>query len=378
MAAPELSRPLHVLHVLGNAITGGMEHWVLRLAQALPRERFRTSAAVPFESPVAERLRDAGVAVHVVPVPADPPWSSIRAVAAIARTGSAELLHAHMPHAHALAALAGQAASLPVLTTIHARELSTLDVELHRAFGSHVSTVCRDSWWQALSLGLDPRYLSCEPNGVDAEAFRPQPRGGALRAALGLAADARLIGCVGRLSPEKGPEVLVRAMLLLQRTRPDTHAVFVGSGPMHGELQRLAASLGVADRVHWAGPRDDLPALHAEFDLVASPSHTEAMPLALLEAMACARPVVATRTGGVPELVVPGETGLLVAPGDFDGLAQACDHLLADPARRDAMGRAARQRVQRHFSLADAAARVGALQHRLARPPAVSAVRHSA
>lgn len=365
-----MSRPLHVLHVLGNAITGGMEHWVLRLVQAQPRERFRASALCPFESPLTRALRAAGVSVWVAPVQPDPPWSGVRALLSIARAHGAELLHAHLPHAHLLAGLAGRIAGLPVVTTIHARELSTLDVEVQRACGTHLSTVCQATWYQAMALGIDAAHTSCEPNGVDATRFHPQPAGGALRAALGIPAGAPLVGCVGRLSPEKGPEVLVRAALLMRRARPDVHVVFIGDGPMAPALARSAAQLGVADAVHFAGPREDLPALLAELDLVVSPSHTEAMPLALLEAMACARPVVATHTGGVPELVENGHTGLLVAPADFDGLAQACLVLLADEPRRRAMGAAGRERVQQQFTQAEAVARVSALQLRLAHPPA--------
>lgn len=369
-----MNPPLHVLHVMGNAITGGMEHWVLRLVQALPRERFRSSAICPFESAITDELRAAGVALHVVPMPPDPPWASIRAVAQIALDGSAELLHAHMPHAHLLAGLAGRLVSRPVLTTIHARELTPLDVEVQRACDSHVSTVCRASWCQALALGIAPRRLSCEPNAVDTAVFRPRPRSGALRAVLGIADDAPLIGCIGRLSPEKGPEVLVRAALPMHRARPGLRIVFIGSGPMEPELRRMAAQLGVADALRWAGTRADLPAVYADLDLVASPSHSEAMPLALLEAMACGLPVVATRTGGVPELVAHGSSGLVVATGDFDALAQACLQLLDDAPRREQLGAQARERVQRHFALAEAAPRIGALQLRLARPAAEPSV----
>lgn len=362
--------PLHVLHVMANAIVGGMEHWVLRHAQQLPREAFRFSALCPFESPMTEKLRDAGVAVHIAPVTPDPPWTSLQAASELVRSEGVDLLHAHMPPAHLLAGVAGAITHRPVLTTIHARQLETLDVEVHRALHTHVSVVCRQSYHQALGLGIAPGLLSCEPNGVDGAAFAPRERPGRLRAELGLADDAPLIGFVGRLSGEKGPEVLVRAALLARLRQPALHFVFVGDGPMAGELRQLAAALGQQDHVHLVGVRDDPAAVYAELDLLVSCSHSEALPLVLLEAMACGLPTIATRVGGVPEVVLPGHTGLLLSPGDFDALAQACVSLMADAPRREAMGRRAREHVMRHFALADSAQRVGRLMQRLARGPA--------
>lgn len=372
--------PLHVLHVMGNAIVGGMEHWVLRHAERLPAERFRFSALCPFEGPMTDRLRAAGVAVTIAPVPPDPPWTSIQAAAEIARADGVDLLHAHLPAAHLLAGLAGRLARRPVLTTIHARQLTTLDVEAQRAFHTHVHVVCRQTLHQALGLGIDAQHLALEPNGVDTERFHPRPRSGALHARLGLAPGTPLVGFVGRLSAEKGPEVLVRAALLARLARPELHVVFVGEGPMAAELRAMAAAWGLQDHVHLAGPCDDLPALYPELDLLACCSHTEAMPLVLLEAMACGVPAVASRVGGVPDVVAHGHTGWLVAPGDFDALAQACVQLLADPEARRTMGRQARERALRHFALAASAERIGRLFTRLARPappePAVIALRN--
>lgn len=374
-----MTAPLHVLHVLGNAIAGGMEHWVLRLAQALPAAECRFSALCPFESPITDALRAAGVETWIAPVHPDPAWTSVQAAAEMARHRGADLLHAHMPHAHLLAGMAGLVAGRPVLTTIHARQLCTLDLEVHRAFHTHVSVVCRQTFCQALGLGVDPARLSCDPNGVDTGAFAPRPRSGRLRRALGLADEVPLAGCVGRLSPEKGPEVLVRAAQLAQRRAPALHFVFVGDGPMAGELRALAQALGVADRVHFAGPQADMPDVYADLDLQVCCSHTEAMPLAVLEGMASGLPVVATRVGGVPELVAHGASGLLVAPGDFDALATACATLAGTAALRRRLGRHGRERAERGFPLDAAAARMARLYRSLAAPRATRlALHHSA
>lgn len=366
-SATPVNGRLHVLEVIGNAIVGGMETWVERFIERMPRERYRFTALCPFESPYTDRLRALDVEVLVAPMPDDPPWSTIQLATALVAAGSIDLLHAHMPKAHLLAGLVGRLTGKPVLTTIHARQVSMLDLEVHRASGSHMSVVCRQAYFHALGLGVSAGHLSCETNGVDVQAFQPQPRtAGGLRDELGIPADAPLLGFVGRLSPEKGPSVFVRAALLLHSRAPEVHFVMVGEGPLEPELRRLAELFGLQGRMHFAGLRRDMQAIYSELDVVVSSSNSEAMPLALMEAMACGLPIVATRVGGVPDLVEHGETGWLVGPGEFDDLAGRCGELVADAAMRRRMGERARQRVVERFDLSDCVERMDQLIARLA------------
>lgn len=358
---------LHVLEVIGNAIVGGMETWVERFIERMPRERYRFTALCPFESPYTDRLRALGVEVLIAPMPDDPPWSTIQLATALVAADGIDLLHAHMPKAHLLAGLVGRLTGRPVLTTIHARQVSLLDLEVHRAAGSHMSVVCRQAYFHALGLGVSAGHLSCETNGVDVDAFQPRPRAaGSLRDELRIPADAPLLGFVGRLSPEKGPAVFVRAALLLHSRAPEVHFVMVGEGPMEGELRRQAELFGLNGRLHFAGLRRDMQAVYNQLDVVVSSSNSEAMPLALMEAMACGLPVVATRVGGVPDLVEHGETGWLVGPGEFDDIAGRCAELVANAAMRRRMGERARQRVVERFDLVDCMERMDALIARLA------------
>ena len=361
--------PLHVLEVIGNAIVGGMETWVERFIERMPRAHFRFTALCPAEGAFAERLRALGVEVFAVPMADDPSWTSIQTAIALINATDVDLLHAHLPRAHVLAGIAGRLTGRPVLATVHGRQLTMLDLEVHRAVDSHLSVVCRSSHHSALGLGVSPERLSCETNGVDTGVFRPcRPKASALRAALGLAPGMPLVGFVGRLSPEKGPEVFLRAWPLLQTRGAEAHGVIVGEGPMQAEMVRLAGELGLRERVHFLGLREDMPALYNELDIVVSSSHSEAMPLALMEAMASGLPVVATRVGGVPELVAQGRTGWLVAPGDFNDIAARCAALLADAGLRRAMGERGRQRAVERFDLGDGVARMGQLITQLARP----------
>ncbi len=367
--AQPLGARIHVLEVIGNAIVGGMESWVHRLIERLPRSRFKVTALCPFESPYTDRLRALDIDVMAVPMPDDAPWTSIQMTASIVKAGGVDLLHAHLPNAHMLAGLAGRLTDTPVLATIHGRDIGVLDLELHRAVGSHLSVVCRQSYFHALGLGVSQSRLSCETNGVDTDVFQPRAGGAAgLRSSLGLDAAQPLVGYVGRLSPEKAPEVFVRSMLLLKSRCPAMHCVMVGEGPMLAPVRALIRQCGLEDRVHLLGNRENMPAIYNELDIVVSTSHSEAMPLALMEAMASGLPVVATRVGGVPDMVEHGRTGWLVATNDFDDIAARSATLLNDSALRATMGARARQRAVERMALSDNVERVAALMTRLARP----------
>jgi glycosyltransferase involved in cell wall biosynthesis len=376
MTAPELvssttsSARVHVLEVVGNGIVGGMETCVASLIARLPRDRFVVSAACPYESPFTAELRAAGVDVLVLPMPDDPPWSSVQIGCALVRASGIDVLHAHLPNAHLLAGMVGKLSGKPVLTTIHGRQLQMPDLEAHRATGTFLGTVCRHSYYHALGLGIDARALSCIPNGIDTERYRPaEQRSGLLHAELALDASVPLVGFVGRLSPEKAPEVFVRAALLLRELAPQAHSVICGDGPMRASIEALVARCGLGERVHLLGVRRDMPRVYRGLDVCVCSSNSEAMPLALMEAMASALPVVATRVGGVPDLVEHGRTGWLVGPRDFEGIAHTVARLLANNDERRAMGQRARERAEQHFGIDDSVTRTAELLQRLAARP---------
>ena len=357
---------IHVLEVIGNAIVGGMETYVEQLVGNLPPDRFAVTALCPFESPFTDRLRARDIEVLVTPMPDDPPWSSIQMTCAMIKAGAIDVLHAHLPNAHALAGIAGRLTGKPVLATLHGHRIGVLDLEVHRNAGTHLSVVCRQSYFHALGLGVSAGQLSCNPNGVDTEAFKPRPRPeDGLRAQLGIAPTARVAGFLGRLSPEKGPEVFLRAALVAHAKLADTHFVFVGDGPLAASLKEQVVRLRLESRVHFAGVRRDIARVLNEFDVLVCSSHSEAMPLAVMEAMASGLPVVATRVGGIPDMVDQGESGWLVAPNDFDEIAARLEQMLAAPGELERMGRAARARAVERMALTDTVERMAQLLTRL-------------
>lgn len=190
--------------------------------------------------------------------------------------------------------------------------------------------------------GIDFAWLSDD----DIEAARQH-----LRAALGVDADALLLGIVCRLVEQKGIPYALEALRRLRAEYPQAHLVIAGDGEKAAELRRLAAALGVADRVHWLGWRSDAADLMAAFDVLLVPSLWEGFGLVLLEAMSRRVPVIASRVSAIPEVIVNGESGILIPPRDVDALTQAIARLLTDRALRKYMGLLGAARLEEHFSV---------------------------
>jgi len=191
---------------------------------------------------------------------------------------------------------------------------------------------------------------------VDIHRFVPGIDGSGVRRELKIALDCPVIGAVGNLSPGKGFEFLLRAMPEILRSFPETRCLIAGA-PLanrqayRDQLERAVESLGLQGRVFFLGRRDDMPQVIAALNVYVHPSEFEACPMAVLEASASGRAVVATNAGGTVELVENGSTGILVAPRHAGQIAQAVIRLLADPATAKRMGEAGREWVQERFSL---------------------------
>ena len=222
--------------------------------------------------------------------------------------------------------------------------------------------------WTDLALGVSadaarhaaevfhvpPARCVALPNGVPVEEFSHVPTldRAAARRSLGVAPDARVVLVMGRLYPVKSQDLLVAHMPRIRQRVPNATLLLVGHGPTRAALEAQAKALGqLGTGVIFTGQYLDLPGALAAADLLALPTRTgEGLPMAALEAMSAARPVVAFRNGGMPEVVSHNETGLLAPPGNDDALADAVADLLADPARCAALGAAAAAAVQR-FSI---------------------------
>jgi glycosyltransferase involved in cell wall biosynthesis len=189
------------------------------------------------------------------------------------------------------------------------------------------------------------------PNGVDAEKFHPRWPVAALQRELGLEPGAPVAGIVAALRPEKNHELFLQTAKVIYRSLPSARFLIIGDGPRRGELERLAGELGIGGAVRFAGARGEVAEMLSLVDVVLLTSNIEAAPISLMEAMASEKPVVATRVGSVPEMVVEGRTGYLAAPGDAEALARHTVELLCHPDRAAVLGRAGREQVIARWSV---------------------------
>ena len=217
--------------------------------------------------------------------------------------------------------------------------------------------------------GIPASKLSAIPNGIRPR--RPRPDRLGLRRQLGLHPSARIALTVGRLVEQKGFDLLLRAAPRIVAEQPDSVLAWIGVGPLEDQLRAAVGALGLEGRVRFLGRRRDVPALLAASDVLVLPSRFEGLPLAALEAMAAGLPVVGTRVCGTSEVVVDGETGRLVEPGDAVGLAEAVVSALGDPERAARWGQAGRRRAARLFGASRMAARTAAVYDEELRAPSL-------
>jgi glycosyltransferase involved in cell wall biosynthesis len=205
------------------------------------------------------------------------------------------------------------------------------------------------------------------PSPVPTQALREAaPSRSAARARLGLSPDAYVVAGVGRLVPIKGFDLLVAALAALAARVPDAHLLLVGDGVQREALQAQAAALGVAGRLQICGAATDVIGVLSAADVLAAPSRNEGMGRVLVEAMALGLPVVGTRVGGIADVIVDGECGLVVPPEDPGALAEALIDLGLDVGRRRKLGEGARPRAEA-FSTTVAAGAMRAVYEALAR-----------
>jgi glycosyltransferase involved in cell wall biosynthesis len=352
---------VRIVHlVIGGEVAGG-QIVALRLARAAREAGHDVSFVSPDDGPFLALVREAGLDARVVPLGGALDLGALLRLTRALRAARADVVHTHGHFSvNVLGRLAGRLAGARVLAHMHIenafragrgrRAQVALDNATARLCFAivAVSDATRAS---LLAQGYPASRVVTIHNGIE-----PVEPAEPVRLAEG-----PTVLEVARLAEVKGQRTLLRALAQL-----DASAVLAGrdieaGGAYEQELRAEAERLGVAGRVVFAGLRDDVPGLLAGCDVFCLPSTMEGLPLVVLEAMAQGRPVVATAVGGTPELVVDGETGLLVPPDDVDALARALGRLLAEPELARRMGEDGRARVREHYSAASAAERVLAL-----------------
>jgi glycosyltransferase involved in cell wall biosynthesis len=371
-----VSGRVKILQVIGITVGGAAEH-LLQLSTLLPPDRFEVTVALSGGGPLDDEIRATGLRLvdyapshgvgHFKQASPDSPLELLRQfgrLRADIRRHRYDVVHTHTSVAGAMGRVAAWSCRTPVrLHMVHAyaghdavpQPRRTLFRLVERALDRITTNTVVGSAFMR-DLGLRRRVLRPGRVTVIPNASRMEVRDGTaadrarLRSELGLPPDALLIALIGRVEEQKGVDILVRAAVPVTAAVPRAHVVVVGDGTRRAAVERLAAELGITDRVHLTGWRHDLGDVVRAIDVLAMPSRWEAFGIVNLEAMAAAKPVVGFAVGGVPEVVVHGETGLLSPPGAVDDLARDLVRVLTDPGLAARLGAAGRARLLERFT----------------------------
>jgi len=343
----------HIGHLVHGLTVGGAERLALRMGEHLPFDEFRVSYLCLDELGTwGTELQRAGGAVHLLNRQPGFDWRCARRLAALLRRERIDLIHAHQytPFFYALAARHLRSRP-PILFTEHGRWFPDFPrpkrMLFNRALLGRRDRVVGvgEAVRRALveNEGIPAARVGVIYNGVDLTPYRNPTRDRAtirhrVREELGIPESALLLAQVARLDDLKDHATAVRAMARVVAALPQAMLLIVGDGPERTKIERLVAQLGIGQSVRLVGTRGDVPEILQAADLFLLSSKSEGIPLTVIEAMAARLPVVSTDVGGVGEIVVAGETGMLVPAGDVAALAAAAIDLLPDAARRARLG----------------------------------------
>lgn len=349
-----------VLWLIKGLGLGGAEKLLVLAAPYLDRTRFRYEIAyfLPWKNALVADLEQAGLQVtclnHNHPL-------DLRVAGRLARflrERHIDLVHAHLPYAGVVGRIAARLAGAAAVYTEHNVQerfhvVSRLANQTTARLCDRIIGVSEEV---STSLRRSP-FLRGVPvltiaNGVDVPQLRREAaESDGVRAEFGIDPDRPIVGVVNVFRPQKRLDLWIRAARRIADAEPQTAFLVVGDGPFRQDLVALARRVGLEERMHFPGLRRDAPRLMAAFDVFMLSSIYEGLPVAVLEAMALARPIVAMRVGGLPGVVQDGRHGYLVDPDDPEALADRVLHLLRNPPIRQAMGEAARARVQEAYSI---------------------------
>ncbi len=364
---PVPSARLRVMYLIDSLGHGGAEQLLVRYLEALPAAGVDPVVVVVQDrdgNPLESEITALGVPIENLHI------DRLRRRGALRRVGEAmdriapDLVHTQLEFSNILGTVAAHRRGIPSVATLHTLDLPKrwsrdavrfrLMAKILTTRASRVIAVSRcaaDHFAQHSGAGR--RLVTTLYNGIALERFtRPRPDAAErLRTSLQLASKTRVIATVAVLRPAKGIADLIAALPAVLVSVPNAHLVLVGDGPARTSLEQCAGSLGLTERVHFLGHRADVDEVLAGSDVFVLPSHTEALPTVLIEAMAAGLPVVATDVGGIPEMVERGTSALLVPAHAPWMIAEAVTRVLTSPIQAAAMGTAGQRIARGRFDL---------------------------
>ena len=346
-----------VLHLSTSSGPGGAERMISTLTAALNQGQFRIIVGLFRPGWLQAECEALGVRTSVMPLAGRFNLQWFRACLRLLRKERVALIHAHEFSAILCGWIMAKLAGIPLVATVHGKNYFSekLRRRVVYRFVSRQGTMITVSHdlkrFVCDKVGVAEKRVEVIYNGVAPALTVTDEETQKCKAELGISGCYPVLGVVGSLYIVKGHRFLLEAMPELLRRWPRARLLVIGRGELEVALKEQVEQLAIGTNVHFLGMRQDVPRLLSVLDAFVLPSLSEGLSLALLEAMACGKPVVATRVGGNPELIDHGRTGFLVQPEDAKDLAAYLVKLLSDPKMMQQFGRQAAERVGQHFSV---------------------------
>jgi len=347
-----MDETLHVLHIeTGRNLYGGALQ-VLYLLQGLSRMGCRNSLVCANGSAIGLRSGSFST-VHQVPMQGDMDPRVLFYLIRVIRQERPHLVHVHSRRGADL--WGGLAARMSGTKAVITRRVDNPETpftaRLKYSLYDRIITISKGIRRVLLTEGIPEQKLVCIPSGIDPRPYQRPCEKDWFDEEFGLDSTVKAVGVIAQLIPRKGHRYLIEAAPKILKICPEARFLFFGQGPLEKDLKALCREHGLAGKISFAGFRLDLERIFPCLSVAVHPATMEGLGVSLLQASAAGTPIVATRAGGIPEIVRNGENGYLLEPGDVNGIADAVISLLTDPGKAREFGQAGRERMLSHFSI---------------------------
>jgi glycosyltransferase involved in cell wall biosynthesis len=349
---------LSVMQVVGNSEIGGTANHVLDLVQGLGKLGVHVEVICPHPGPLTEKLAGLDVQVHCIEM--IHPWpndeylldqNALQSLGALIKKKRPDIVHSHLYPAYLHASLAARETSVrAIVHTAHDATIRPRDALLSHLTSARTIAISQTIAHLLKRVGVPMANIEVIYKGIGPEHFEENVEDQKILSTELDLKGGPIIGTASRLSSEKGIDTFLYAMRQVAETYPEIRGLVIGDGPQAAELKHLMHQLGLEDSIVFTGNFKDIHVLNRLLDIFVLPSREETFSMALLEAMAASRTVIATQVGGTPEVVTHAVNGWLIPPDDPWSLSKAILMLLKHPARRSAMGAIAQKRVATQFT----------------------------
>jgi len=357
------SNKIHILFVMDGMEFGGGERVFVQLAAGL-KDRYQLSAATMADMKFEEDLKSLGIKTYPVDMGSRFSFKPVYKILDIIKKNKVDFIHSQGARADFFARVAGRIASIPynictIATPIEKFDIGVLRKGIYRFIDRLTESsvdrfiVVSDSLEKLLTSkrAISAKRVVKIYNGIELHKYHPAYSAGNLRIELGLSQDVPLIGSIGRIILSKGLEYLLEATKEILILYPEARLLIVGEGPLKNKLILKCKKLGIINNVIFTGFVNDTREILSSIDIFVFPSLSEGFPMVVLEAMAMAKPVVASRIDGVTEQISDGIEGILVPPKDSSRLAEAIIKLIRDIELAKSLGTSARKKAEAEFSV---------------------------